>query len=159
MMNVSIIAVGKLSEKHWSSAANEYIKRLGAFCKIDIIEIAEARLPKNPSQGEIAKAVESEGKAILAKIPAKAHIISMCIEGKGISSEALAKKIDDTASATSSIAFIIGGSHGIWETIKEKSQLKMSMSAMTFPHQLARVMLLEQVYRAFTINSGLPYHK
>ncbi|MCL2056163.1 MAG: 23S rRNA (pseudouridine(1915)-N(3))-methyltransferase RlmH [Oscillospiraceae bacterium] len=159
MIKITVIAVGKLNEKHWADAAAEYVKRLGAYCRPNIIEIAEARLPDKPSPAEIAKALETEGKTILAQIPPKATVIALCIEGKAMPSEELAEFIGKTAGEHSHIVFVIGGSHGLCPDVKARAGLKLSMSAMTFPHRLARVMLLEQVYRAFAINAGARYHK
>ncbi|MEG2428762.1 MAG: 23S rRNA (pseudouridine(1915)-N(3))-methyltransferase RlmH [Oscillospiraceae bacterium] len=157
MLNINLICVGKLKEKYLKEAVLEYQKRLSAYAKLNIIELPEAYLPQNPSQSEIFRCIETEGKAILQK--AKGFIVSLCIEGQIISSEELAKKVLDISNIDSEISFIIGGSFGIFQEVKDKSKLKLSMSKMTFPHQLARVMLLEQIYRAFQINTNGKYHK
>ncbi len=158
MFNINIITVGKLKEEYLRSACAEYSKRLQAFCNLKIIELDEYRLPDRPSDKEIANALENEARGIMKH--ASGYIISMCIEGKQIKSEALAEKFNDIAvSGNSQISIIIGSSYGLSEKIKSASDLKLSMSQMTFPHQLARIMLLEQVYRSFMILSGKSYHK
>ena len=160
MMNISIICVGKLKEKFWTDACNEYAKRLKLFCSFSIIEVEEEKLSDSPSESQIKNTIEREGKRIISKIPKNSRIISMCIEGRQKSSEDLAEEFADSAvNGISSIVFIIGGSWGLSEEVKSASYLRMSMSDMTFPHQLARVMLCEQIYRAFQINSGGKYHK
>ncbi len=158
MMNVTIISVGKLKEKYLRDAIAEYSKRLQAFCNFRIIELDESRLSEKPSQREIERALETEGKNILRN--SQGFIFSMCIEGRHLSSEEFAKKFTDIGvSGTSAVTFIIGSSFGLSDEVKRKSDFKLSMSKMTFPHQLARVMLTEQIYRAFQINNGGKYHK
>lgn len=158
MMNVTIISVGKLKEKYLRDAIAEYSKRLQAFCNFRIIELDESRLSEKSSQREIEQALETEGKNILRN--SQGFIFSMCIEGKQLSSEEFAKKFTDIGvSGTSAVTFIIGSSFGLSDEVKRKSDFKLSMSKMTFPHQLARVMLAEQIYRAFQINNGGKYHK
>lgn len=160
MIAVNIICIGKLKESYLRDASAEYSKRLGAFCKLNITEIQPKRLPDQPSDAEIAAALLAEGKQILAKIPSSSKIVAMCIEGGQLSSKQLAKQFaEDAVTGTGSISFIIGGSFGLSDEVKNRADLKLSMSKMTFPHQLARVMLLEQIYRAFQINSGGKYHK
>lgn len=159
MLRVKIICIGKLKEKYLREAQAEYLKRLGAFCKAEVVELPEAKLPDNPSEALIKDGLKKEAKKILAEIPAGAFVYSLCIEGKGISSEELAKKIEETANNTSTVVFIIGSSFGLDEEIKLQSAFKLSFSKMTFPHQLARIMLLEQIYRAFSINNNSKYHK
>lgn len=160
MLSVSVLCIGKLKEKYLKDACLEYSKRLTAFCKLEIVELAEERIGDNPSQSEINRVIEAEGKRLLQKAEKCDAIITMCIEGRQLSSTELADFIDKTAvSGVSSIAFVIGGSYGLSDEIKAKSKLKLSMSKMTFPHQLARVMVLEQLYRAFQISSGGKYHK
>ena len=150
MVNIHLICVGKLKEKHFASACAEYEKRLSPFCK----------LPDAPSQAQIDVALEREAALILSKVPKSAKLIALCVEGKLLSSEALASQIEKwTVEGSSSLALVIGGSFGLHPTVKEKAQLRLSMSLMTFPHHLARVMVLEQVYRAFQINLGTRYHK
>lgn len=160
MIAVNIICIGKLKESYLRDASAEYSKRLGAFCKLNITEIQPKRLPDQPSEAEIDAALSAESKQILAKISQNSKIVAMCIEGSQMSSEQLAKQFEtDAVSGTGSLSFIIGGSFGLSDEVKKRADLKLSMSKMTFPHQLARVMLLEQIYRAFQINSGGKYHK
>lgn len=160
MLNINIICIGKLKEKYLRDASAEYSKRLTAFCKLNIIELDEYSLPDNPSDAQIKQGLEKEGKAILDKIQKDAFVYAMCIEGKQRSSPALSKEIQDIAlNGNSNITFIIGGSFGLSGEVKKRANMKLSMSEMTFPHQLARIMLLEQIYRAFQISSGGKYHK
>ncbi len=159
-MDVNIICIGKLKEQWWRDACAEYAKRLSVFCRFSIIELAESRVSKNPTAGEIARVLEEEGERILAKCRPTDHVIAMCIEGKVISSEELAADFASAAvSGKSTVNLIIGGSHGLSPAVKQRANGRISMGRMTFPHQLARVMLCEQVYRAFSINSGSQYHK
>ena len=159
-MNITLVAVGRLKEDYLKAACAEYIKRLGAFCKLQIVEIEEERLSENPSDAEIKAGLEAEGNRIFAKLPNSAEIISLCIEGYKISSPLLAKKMEQIGvQGKSNAAFIIGGSFGLSERVKSASHFRLSMSDMTFPHQLARVMLLEQIYRAMSIRAGGKYHK
>ena len=160
MQNVMLICVGKLKEKYLRDACDEYSKRLNAFCKLNIVEVNPHRLPENPSAGEITVALESEAKDILAKIPNSAKVFAMCIEGKQMSSEKMASVIDMSGvQGYNNLVFIIGGSHGLGDQVKSRADVKLSMSEMTFPHQLARVMLLEQIYRGYQIINGGKYHK
>lgn len=160
MLNVMIICVGKLKEKFWTDACNEYAKRLKGFCSFSIIEVDEEKLPDTPSPAQIQNTLEKEGQRIISKIPKNAKVISMCIEGKQKSSEKFAREISDLAlNGASSIVFVIGGSWGLSQNVKNLSVMRLSMSEMTFPHQLARVMLCEQIYRAFQITSNGKYHK
>jgi len=160
MVNVTLICVGKLKEKYLRDGCAEYIKRLQTFCKINVIEIDEVRLPDNPSAAQILACIENEGKRITAKLPSGAHLITMCIEGKQLDSVELSQTIHKAGvSGVSSFAFVIGGSYGLCEKVKEQSHLRLSMSKMTFPHQFARMMLLEQIYRAFHIINNGKYHK
>lgn len=160
MMKIQLIVVGKLKEKYFTDACNEYIKRLGAFCNISVTEVAEHKCPDSPSDADIAITLKNEGKRILDAIPDNAEVIALCIEGKQFSSEKLADRINLAAvKGKSCICFVIGGSWGLDEAVKARASLKLSMSEMTFPHMLARVMLLEQVYRAFSIIKGNKYHK
>lgn len=160
MININIICIGKLKEEYWRLACAEYIKRLGAFCKIKVIELPECRLPDNPSKAQIENTILTEGKAIENKIGQGDYVAAMCIEGDMLSSEELAAKIEKTGvSGYGTVDFVIGGSYGLSDEIKRKANAGISMSRMTFPHQLARVLLLEQVYRAFMISSGGKYHK
>lgn len=160
MLNITLLCVGKLKEAYWRDACSEYVKRLGAFCKFRLVEVAEERLPDNPSSAQISATIEAEGKRILDQIPKDSAVIPLCIEGKELDSPALAAKMQKIAlDGTSHIVFVIGGSWGLSEAVKSRGNFRLSMSPMTFPHQLARVMVLEQVYRAFQISSGGKYHK
>lgn len=160
MMKITIIAVGKIKEKYLTDACNEYLKRLNLFCSPKIIEIPEYRCPDNPSDADIANVIKNEGDRIISAIPPHAAVIPMCIEGKMLSSTQLADKINSlSVNGFSNICFVIGGSFGLDERVKSQGTIRLSMSAMTFPHMLARVMLLEQIYRAFSIIKGTKYHK
>lgn len=159
-MNVDLIVLGKLKEDYLREACDEYIKRLGSFCKINVIQLDPARLPESPSEAQVEAALVSEGDRILSKIPASSLTVSLCIEGKELSSGELAQALERAATAgRSNVSFIIGSSFGLSDKVKRVSDLRLSMSKMTFPHQLARVMLLEQLYRAFSINANRKYHK
>ncbi|MBE6857066.1 MAG: 23S rRNA (pseudouridine(1915)-N(3))-methyltransferase RlmH [Ruminococcus sp.] len=158
MMNINLIVIGKLKEDYLRSACAEYIKRLGRYCSFELHELDECRLSDNPSEKEIASALKKEAEQIQKF--AKGYIIPMCIEGKQLSSEELSAKISDAGvSGFSTVTFIIGSSFGLDESVKALGNYRLSMSKMTFPHQLARVMLLEQIYRAFQIASNGKYHK
>ena len=160
MFEITLICVGKLKEKFYLSAADEYIKRLQGFCKFKIIELNEVRLPDAPSPAQISAGLEKEAEQILAKIPKGAWFCVLTPEGKLLSSDALAEKIANIKlSGKSSACFLIGSSFGIAPKIKELADFKLSMSPMTFPHHLARIMVLEQLYRAESIQSGSKYHK
>ncbi|MCB6365304.1 23S rRNA (pseudouridine(1915)-N(3))-methyltransferase RlmH [Intestinibacillus massiliensis] len=160
MLSVKLICVGKLGEKFWADAVREYEKRLSAYCKLEIAELPEQRLPQTPSAGEIAAALAKESAAICAKIPQGASVIALCVEGKTLSSEAFADKLGTMAAhGVSRLCLLIGGSCGLDEALKQDAALRLSMSPMTFPHHLARVMVLEQLYRALNILAGGKYHK
>lgn len=158
MVTIQILCVGKLKEKYLQAACAEYAKRLGAFCRFSITEIPEERLPDIPSAAQIRTALQKEGARLLAL--AQGAVISLCIEGKLLSSTQLAAELQcRSVGGCSAFTFVIGSSFGLSDEVKEKSTLRLSMSPMTFPHQLARVMLCEQIYRAFQINSNGKYHK
>lgn len=161
MIKVNIICVGKLKEAYWREAVKEYAKRLSAFCSFEVVELAESRLPDNPSDKNIADALEKEYSAMMKFLQIKgAYNIALCIEGKTISSEALSQKLGEVSvSGFSTVNFFIGSSFGLSESVKKSCVMRMSMSPMTFPHQLARVMLCEQIYRAFSIAANSKYHK
>ena len=160
MQKVTILCVGKLKEKFYADAVSEYSKRLSRFCKLDIVELNEERLPEDPSPAQIEAALSREADAIRAKLTPAAMVIALCVEGKTRSSEELARLMADSASrGVSHLVFLIGGSFGLHPSIKELAAVRLSMSPMTFPHHLARVMLLEQIYRAYQINAGTKYHK
>ena len=161
MLNVNIITVGKLKESYLREACSEYLKRLQKFCKINVIELPESRLNENPSEKEIASALFNEAKLMNSYLTQKdCYNISMCIEGKHLSSVELSQHFDKVSiNGKSSINIIIGSSFGISDEVKDISDFRLSMSKMTFPHQLARVMILEQIYRAFQISNNGKYHK
>ncbi|HIY16985.1 MAG TPA: 23S rRNA (pseudouridine(1915)-N(3))-methyltransferase RlmH [Candidatus Intestinimonas stercorigallinarum] len=160
MLDVHILCVGKLKEKFYTEAAAEYVKRLGGYCRLTLTELPEERLPKSPSRAQIDAALEKEAAAIRARLPQNASLVALCVEGKLRSSEELARLVADwSLSSAKHLVFLIGGSYGLHPSLKERAWVKLSMSPMTFPHHLARVMLLEQLYRAFKINEGSDYHK
>ncbi len=159
-MNISVITVGKLKEKYLKQGIEEYVKRLSAYAKIDIIEIPDEKAPETLSEMEMLQVKAKEGERILAKISDDTHVIALAIEGKMKSSEELADTIDKLATyGKSKIAFVIGGSLGLSKDVMNRANDTLSFSKMTFPHQLMRLILVEQVYRAFRINRGEPYHK
>lgn len=159
-MNIKLICVGTLKEKFFKDAINEYTKRLKPFCNFEICEIPEYKLGKNFSKKDIINALENEKDKILSLIPKNTYIVSLCVEGKSLNSLELAQKIENISlNGRSSIAFIIGSSFGLSENLKRVSDLCLSMSNLTFPHQLARVILIEQIYRSFQILNGTKYHK
>ena len=157
-MRIKIIAVGKLKDKYLSDAALEYIKRLSRFCKVDIIQIQDLKNPDISSKSLCIETVNHEGKDILSKIK-KEFVVALCIEGKKLSSESFAEFIVETSMKNPDIAFVIGGSLGLSDEVKNRADFKLSLSDMTFPHGLSRVILLEQIYRAFKIAAGESYHK
>ena len=160
MLTVKLITAGRMREKFYIEAYKEYVKRLGAFCKFEEAEISEVKTGDDASQKEIDQALEKEAGEILDKIPQGAYVIAMCVEGKKLSSEGLAELVAKRSmSGVSKICFIVGSSNGLHQKVKQAADFKLSMSDMTFPHHLARVMLAEQIYRAFTINAGRKYHK
>ncbi|WP_459200911.1 23S rRNA (pseudouridine(1915)-N(3))-methyltransferase RlmH [Methanococcus sp. CF] len=159
-MNITIISVGKIKEKYLSDAIIEYSKRISRYSKLDIIEVADEKTPENPSDVEKSKILEKESERILKYLKKDAFLITLEILGNELTSENFAKKINELSiSGKSDITFIIGGSLGLSKNISELSDFKLSFSKMTFPHQLMRVILLEQVYRCFRIINGEPYHK
>lgn len=160
MFDITLIAMGKLKEKFYLSAAAEYEKRLNGYCQFKILELPEVRLPEDPSPAEIAAGLEKEADLIFSKIPKGAWLCVLTPEGKLQSSEQLADKMKSIKlSGKSSACFLIGSSFGMSPRVKEKADFKLSMSPMTFPHHLARVMVLEQLYRAEAIQAGSKYHK
>ncbi len=160
MLTVRLVSVGKMKERHYIAAFEEYRKRLGAYCRFESEELPEQRLPENPSQKEIDEALKKECTLIQKRVPLRSVLVAMCVEGESKSSEELAKLIQSWASAgNSSLCFVTGGSFGLSGELKHIARLRLSMSRMTFPHHLARVMLCEQIYRAFTIIEGSRYHK
>ena len=160
MLSVVLVCVGKLKEQFYEDAAAEYAKRLSAYCKLDIVELPEQKLPKKPTPGQIEAALDREANAIRAKIPPSSRVVALCIEGRLRSSEELVRMLPSSGySIYKHLVFIVGGSYGLHPSIKAEVQSQLSMSPMTFPHHLARVMLLEQLYRAFKIQEGSDYHK
>lgn len=161
MQHIDLICIGKLNAPYFAAGVAEYAKRLGGYCDFRIIELPEETVrEKNASPAAIAKALDKEGDHILANLRKGAALVALCIEGKEQSSEELAARIADAAqSGAGDMAFVIGSSHGLAPKVKQAAALRMSMSRMTFPHQLARLMLTEQLYRAFSINAGAKYHK
>lgn len=159
MQTIQILALGKCKEGYLREACREYEKRLSRYCRLQITELEPAALSQNPSEKEIAAALEKEGEELLKR--AKGYCIAMCIEGKQLTSPGLAKKLEQAAQGGDSgaVTFLIGSSYGLAPAVKQRAQLRLSMSAMTFPHQLARVMLLEQIYRGYQILAGTKYHK
>ena len=160
MQKVTILCTGKLKEKFYLDAVAEYVKRLNRFCKLEIIELPEERLPEDPSPAQIEAALSKEADAVRAKLPNGCLVIAMCVEGRERSSEELARLVRTWQdSAARHLVFVIGGSFGLAESLKKEAKVRLSMSPMTFPHHLARIMLLEQIYRAYQINAGSRYHK
>ena len=159
MIKINIIAVGKLKEKYLVQACDEYLKRLKAFAKVEIIEINEYKAKDNPSASEIEIIKEKEGDMIRSKLSNGAFVIPMCIEGTQLSSEEISKKIEGVMQTSAEIDFIIGGSFGLSDKVKQRGNLKLSFGKITLPHQLMRVVLLEQTYRAFSIMNNSKYHK
>ena len=158
MQTIQILALGKCKESYLRDACREYEKRLSRFCQLQVTELEPVSLPQNPSEKEIAAALEKEGAELLKR--AKGFCIAMCIEGQEMSSVALSQKMQQLAArGASQLTFLIGSSFGLDEDLKKKADLRHSMSPMTFPHHLARVMLLEQIYRAYQIEAGTKYHK
>lgn len=159
-MNIQIICIGKLKEKYWDDAIKEYSKRLKRFANLEIIELKEARLPDNASKADEEKVKALEGEEILKKIKKGTYVITLEIKGKNLSSEELAKKFEDLAlDGQSDVALIIGGSLGLSPEVSQRADFKLSFSKMTFPHQMMRVILIEQIYRSFKINNHETYHK
>ena len=159
-MRISIICVGKIKEKYLKLGIDEFKKRLSKYCKLEIIELDDEKAPENLSDKETLMIKEKEGKKILSKIKDNSYVIALAIDGKNLSSEELADTINNLGvRGNSHIVFIIGGSLGLSDEILSRANYKLSFSKMTFPHQLMRLILLEQVYRAYRINSGEPYHK
>jgi len=159
MQKITVLCVGKLKEAFYAQAVAEYQKRLSRFCKLEILELPEQKLSDDPSPAEIEQGLLKEAAMIEEKLP-KGILIAMCVEGKELSSVQLSQKMQSYASAgASQLTFLIGSSFGLHESIKQKADFRLSISPMTFPHHLFRVMLLEQIYRAYQIKSGTKYHK
>ncbi len=158
-MLVRVICVGKLKERYWKDALAEYAKRLGRFCRFEVAEIPDEPGGDAMSPAQVAQLLDKEGARILAKLPAGAYTVALCVEGEKLDSPGLSKVLQDAAMRQGSIAFVIGGSWGLSEAVKAQCALRLSMGDMTFPHQLARIMLAEQLYRGFKIAAGEQYHK
>ena len=160
MQRVTVLFVGKLKEKFYIDAAAEYVKRLQRHCKLELIELPEQRLPDDPSPAEIQKALRTEGDAIRERLPKGGAVIALCIEGRPCSSEELSRRMAEFGvQGKTQLTFLIGGSVGLDEDLKRQADWRLSMSPMTFPHHMARIMLLEQIYRAYQIAGGTKYHK
>ena len=159
-MNINIVCVGKLKERYWTDAVTEYLKRLSRYCRMEIVELKEARLPDHASPAEEEQVKTVEGESILRSLSADSYVIALDVKGKQLSSEQLSEKIENLAlEGRSTVDFIIGGSLGLSEAVRKRADFRLSFSAMTFPHQMMRVILLEQIYRAFNISRNEPYHK
>jgi 23S rRNA (pseudouridine1915-N3)-methyltransferase len=159
-VNITIVTVGKLKEKYLKQGISEYVKRLGAYAKVDIIELADEKAPEVLSDSEMEQVKNKEGERILSKISPDHYVIALAIQGKMKSSEELADNLDKLATyGKSKVAFVIGGSLGLSDEVMKRANETLSFSKMTFPHQLMRLILVEQIYRAFRINRGEPYHK
>lgn len=160
MQKITVLCVGKLKEKFYTDAVEEYARRLSRYCKLNIVELPEERLPENPSPAQIEAALAKEAEAVRGKLPPAASVVALCVEGRMRSSEELAHLIATWSNrGEKQLVFLIGGSYGLHPSIKAEAWAQLSMSPMTFPHHLARVMLLEQLYRAYQINAGGKYHK
>jgi len=160
MLSIRLICVGRLKERFYAAAAAEYVKRLGAFCRLELVELPEERLGEHPSPAEIGAALEREAQQIEKKLLRDGTLVCLCVEGGQLDSEAFSELLSRTeSSGKPRISFVIGGSYGLSAELKNRAELQLSMSKMTFPHHLARVMLLEQIYRGFQIKEGSKYHK
>ena len=160
MIRITIISVGKIKEKYFAAAIDEYVKRLKRYASVDITELKDEPVPESLSESERLFVLKKEGQRVLEKIPAGALAVALCVEGKQLSSEEMAEYINNAVlSGQSRIVFIIGGSLGLSDEVKKRADFKLSFSKMTFPHRLMKVILLEQIYRAFTIIEGKTYHK
>lgn len=160
MVRCDLVCIGKLKEEYLRMGCQEYLKRLGAYCRPNVIELGEHRLPQDPSPAQIREGLRREGEAILARLPAQGAVVALCIEGEMLSSPQLAQRLREFQNqGAGQLAFVIGGSYGLDPAVKERCALRLSLSRMTFPHQLARMLVLEQLYRAMSINHNGKYHK
>ena len=159
MLNVTVITVGNLKESYLREASAEYEKRLGGFCRLELIQLKETKLPESPTESQIAAALTAEGKQILSSIPQKAYRIAMCVEGQQLSSEQLAQRLEEIGQTHGALCLVIGSSYGIAPEVKAACDFRLSVSKLTFPHQLMRVLLLETLYRSLGIIKGTKYHK
>lgn len=160
MLNVTLLCVGKLKEPYYKEAFAEYGKRLGAFCRLKVEEIPERRLPEDPSEAEVAAALAAEAAELERRVPKGAVLAAFCVEGEMLTSEGFCARLQSWgAEGKSAVCFLIGGSFGLDGALKRRADARFSLSGMTFPHHLFRVMAAEQLYRAFTIGAGMKYHK
>lgn len=159
MLHIHLIVLGNLKESYWREAVAEYEKRLGAFAKIDITELKEQRLPDSPSPAEITLALEREADAILAAVPSRSFLVALCVEGKQLSSPELSDQLSQVMHQNGALTLVIGSSHGLSSRVKSAADLRLSVSKLTFPHQMMRVLLLETIYRSLSILHGTKYHK
>lgn len=159
MLHLKLIVLGTLKESYWRDAVAEYQKRLGAYAKVEWTELKECHLPDSPAPAEIAAALEKEADAILAAVPPRATLAALCVEGKQLSSEELAEKLNEIGNTTGSLCLVIGSSHGLSPRVKNTAAWRLSVSRLTFPHQMMRVILLETLYRSLSILAGTKYHK
>ncbi len=159
MLTLKIITIGNLKEPYWRDALSEYKKRLSAFCQVEEINLKESRLPDRPGEAQIAAALEAEACDILSHLSPRAYKIALCVEGKQFSSEQLAQKLEHAMQTAGEIILVIGSSHGLSDRVKAACDLRLSVSALTFPHQMMRVMLMEILYRCMSILRGTQYHK
>lgn len=159
MLHLKLIVLGTLKESYWRDAVAEYQKRLGAYARVELTELKECRLPDSPSPAEISAALEKEADAILAAVPPRATLAALCVEGKQLSSEELAEKLNEIGNTTGSLCLVIGSSHGLSPRVKNTAAWRLSVSRLTFPHQMMRVILLETLYRSLSILAGTKYHK
>lgn len=159
-MRITVIAVGKIKERYFTGAVEEYAKRLGRFCRLELLEVADEKTPEGASEAQNIQIKEREGSRILKKLPAGAYVVALAIDGKMLDSPELSAAMERwKVGGASHVAFVIGGSLGLSEEVLSRADFRLSFSRMTFPHQLMRVILLEQIYRSFMIRSGAPYHK
>lgn len=159
MLHIRLLCIGTLKEQYWKDAMAEYQKRLGAYCRFSVEELPEQRLPHHPAAAQIDAALYREGQALLSKIPATARVYALCVEGRAYTSEQFSDEIGQAMQQTGCLCLIIGSSYGLHPLVKQRADIKLSISAMTLPHQLARVVLAEQIYRGFRILRGETYHK
>lgn len=158
-MNITVICIGKLKEKYLKEAVSEYSKRLSRFVKLDIAELPDCKIPENASPAQERAVLDKEGEKILSRIKPDSYTVAMCIEGKQLSSTEFAGKLDEMSMVSGNITFIIGGSLGLSDDVKKRADMHLSFGRITLPHQLMRVILLEQVYRGYKINNHEAYHK
>ncbi len=159
MLNVKLITVGSLKEAYLREAAAEYQKRLSAFCRLEVVELKEKKLPDDPAPAEVLSALDEEAQRILAAVPSRAALVALCVEGQTFDSPALAKRLDAFAESHGTVCLVIGSSHGLSPAVKSRATLCLSVSRLTFPHQLMRVLMLEILYRCLSISKGTRYHK